>query len=128
LLAALDLAAFAAAAAARATALVAMHFAFHVLACATRISSLSLCHDILQNDLLTRRFFCSARSTVTPATCSCLPPYIAETLELSGSSVVCSSRAGESAAVSRMPLFEFGRWNHKAYVCVERRRRAANWI
>src|SRR5262249_48944615 len=57
LLAALDLAAFAAAAAASATALVAMHFAFHVLACATRISALSLCHDILQNFLRRTCFF-----------------------------------------------------------------------
>jgi hypothetical protein len=51
LLAALDLPAFAAAAAARGAALIAMHFAFHVAACASRVSAFSLCHIILRQFL-----------------------------------------------------------------------------
>jgi hypothetical protein len=58
LLATLDLAAFAAAAAVRGAALIAMHFAFHVAACASRVSAFSLCHIILRQFLRSRESHC----------------------------------------------------------------------
>ena len=58
LLAALDLPAFAAAAAVRGAALIAMHFAFHVAACASRVSAFSLCHIILRQFFRSRESHC----------------------------------------------------------------------